>query len=116
MEPGSKVTTLAELPVGSTPESPIVPAGTAGIVRRAYTDALGGFQVDFTVSGKTVSAIVYANQMVAHDKPRPRADTEDVEAPQKPSQSKPSPDQDSSIVSSVVTETARQPNRSKAVP
>lgn len=65
IDEGAAISTAVDLPVGSTTDQLVVPAGTAGKVTRAYGDALGGYQVALEVDGKTVSAVLYANQLVA---------------------------------------------------
>lgn len=62
---GVAISTAVDLPLGSTTDQLVVPAGTPGKVTRAYTDALGGYQVALEVDGKTVSAVLYANQLTA---------------------------------------------------
>lgn len=64
---GAAINTVVDLPVGSTTDGLVVPAGTPGKVTRAYTDALGGYQVALQVDGKTVLAVLYANQLVAQE-------------------------------------------------
>jgi hypothetical protein len=66
MDEGAAISTAVDLPVGSTTDQLVVPAGTSGRVTRAYADALGGYQVALEVDGKTISAVLYANQFV-HD-------------------------------------------------
>lgn len=71
IDEGAAISTAVDLPVGSTTDQLVVPAGTAGKVIRAYGDALGGYQVALEVDGKTVSAVLYANQLVADNAVNP---------------------------------------------
>ena len=81
---GARIETTVDLPVGSSADRPVIPAGTSGVVRRVYTDALGGYQVEFGAAGHLTSAIVYANQLIAEAQKGSPADPDPVPAP-KPS-------------------------------
>lgn len=70
--PGARVRTTVELPVANSTDDPCAPVGTEGTVRRVFADALGGFQVDLTIAGAVIPAVVYENQIVLVDPPAPR--------------------------------------------
>jgi hypothetical protein len=71
IDEGAAISTAVDLPLGSSTDRLVVPAGTQGQVTRAYADALGGYQVALEFDGKTVSAVLYANQLA----PREPAET-----------------------------------------
>jgi len=60
---GARVTTLVELPVVNSVDRPAAPAGSEGVIRRVFDDALGGYQVDLFVDDSMISAVVYNSQI-----------------------------------------------------
>jgi hypothetical protein len=60
----TKVKTVAALTPREGDGQAVIPAGTVGVVREVYSDALGGYRVEFQLpKGAVVSAVLYEKQL-----------------------------------------------------